>query len=643
MSYTFLKLDNNTDPTFNQLLGINNAGTIAGYFGNGTNRANKGYTVTPPYAQSNFINENFPNSVQTQVTGLNDLGLTVGFWADALPGTNNFGFVDNAGTFTSVTGPDAAGVTPSVTQLLGVNNEDTAVGFDVGADGVTRGFTYNIANNTFATLLEPPHTVNLTATGINNENQISGFLTTTGGAEDGFVETSPGTFTMLTGPQTGDTNIMALGLNDEGQAVGSFVGTDGNTHGFVFNIASKTYTTIDQGNNTATVVNGINDLGQIVGFDQNASAPGTDGSHTDGFLASIPGTIANIGNPTAGITIEVPAGFGGVMLGGTNDVTLQDFLAGKALLQANQGNDLLISAVGADTLVGGAGADTLNGAAGTNTTFRDGGGNASMVGGNGNDIFIGTTGNDTITTGTGSNLVVPGSGKDQINAHGASDVIFPGGSDTVFAFGKVLTAVGTGQLVFLNGANQATVLGGGSGSALINGGPGGGLFAGGTGGLNVIFGGTGASTIFGSSGSDLLVAGGSNADFLIAGSGNETLTGLGSTGNNIFYAGAGNDLLGGGSGNETFFGSHGNSTVIGGSGADLYAFVNNVFAGGNETIFGFNTGKGDLIALQGYGANEAQNDLANQKNVGGSTVLTLSDHTQITFVGVSSLNINAFT
>ena len=47
--------------------------------------------------------------------------------------------------------------------------------------------------------------------------------------------------------------------------------------------------------------------------------------------------------------------------------------------------------------------------------------------------------------------------------------------------------------------------------------------------------------------------------------------------------------------------------------------------------------------MQGYGANEAQNDLANQKNVGGSTALTLSDHTQITFVGVASLNINAFT
>ena len=35
------------DPTFNQLLGINNEGTIAGYFGSGAQgHANKGYTLT---------------------------------------------------------------------------------------------------------------------------------------------------------------------------------------------------------------------------------------------------------------------------------------------------------------------------------------------------------------------------------------------------------------------------------------------------------------------------------------------------------------------------------------------------------------------------------------------------------------------
>ena len=35
MSYTFKTLDDHADPTFNQLLGINDHGKIAGYFGSG--------------------------------------------------------------------------------------------------------------------------------------------------------------------------------------------------------------------------------------------------------------------------------------------------------------------------------------------------------------------------------------------------------------------------------------------------------------------------------------------------------------------------------------------------------------------------------------------------------------------------------
>jgi len=77
LSFTFQDIINNTDPTFNQELGINTAGTIAGYFGSGAaGHPNKGYTVVPPYAQANFTPENFPASVQTQVTGLNNNGVT---------------------------------------------------------------------------------------------------------------------------------------------------------------------------------------------------------------------------------------------------------------------------------------------------------------------------------------------------------------------------------------------------------------------------------------------------------------------------------------------------------------------------------------------------------------------------------------
>jgi hypothetical protein len=46
VSFTFQTIDNPADPTSNQLLGINNSGVIAGYFGSGApGHPNKGYSV----------------------------------------------------------------------------------------------------------------------------------------------------------------------------------------------------------------------------------------------------------------------------------------------------------------------------------------------------------------------------------------------------------------------------------------------------------------------------------------------------------------------------------------------------------------------------------------------------------------------
>src|ERR1035441_1088189 len=77
-AYGFRTVDNAADLTFNQLLGINNEGVIAGYFGSGAQgHPNMGYQLTP----AGYRSENVPGSVQTQVTGLNDSGVTVGFAA----------------------------------------------------------------------------------------------------------------------------------------------------------------------------------------------------------------------------------------------------------------------------------------------------------------------------------------------------------------------------------------------------------------------------------------------------------------------------------------------------------------------------------------------------------------------------------
>src|SRR5271169_652411 len=61
-----------TDPTFTQLLGINNAGTIAGFHGALTAQ---GFTLTLP---NTFASQNFPGSAASMVTAINGAGSTAG-------------------------------------------------------------------------------------------------------------------------------------------------------------------------------------------------------------------------------------------------------------------------------------------------------------------------------------------------------------------------------------------------------------------------------------------------------------------------------------------------------------------------------------------------------------------------------------
>lgn len=266
-SFTFQNIVNANDPTFNQELGINNSGLISGYFGSGAaGHPNKGYTVAPPY--TSFANENFPGSVQTQVTGLNNVGTTVGFWSNSNLGVgmdSNFGFVDIGGVFTDVNNPATATTPPVFNQLLGVNDANIAVGFYTDAGGVTHGYTYNIGAKTFSANIDDPNAVgNTTAAAINNAGEIAGFYTGADTFTHGFIDIG-GVFTTLDGLGAVDTSL--LGLNNLGEAVGFDIDAFGNMHGIVCTTSTLSCVQYDDPNGIGTTTfNGVNDKGQIVGF-----------------------------------------------------------------------------------------------------------------------------------------------------------------------------------------------------------------------------------------------------------------------------------------------------------------------------------------------------------------------------------------
>ncbi|MGH9451558.1 MAG: PEP-CTERM sorting domain-containing protein [Terriglobia bacterium] len=283
-SYTFATVDH-PNQTFTQLLGINNSGVIAGYFGDGTVVPNNGFTLTLP---NTFTPENFPGAAQTQVIGINASGNTDGFYIDANGVTNGFTDVNGnggaggtGGTFTTVDAPGTA-----FNQLLGLNNIGVLAGYSsTDPTGATLQMAFIDKSGSFTYLnpFLPSGVGNTQATGINNGGDISGFYMTNSGADSsGFLLTPLGggySLTSLNFP--GSTFTQALGLNNDGNIVGSYVDAAGNTHGFIYNANTGKYQTIDDPSGVGTTTaNGINELNQIVGF------YGPGGTIDHGFVAT---------------------------------------------------------------------------------------------------------------------------------------------------------------------------------------------------------------------------------------------------------------------------------------------------------------------------------------------------------------------
>jgi hypothetical protein len=292
ITYTFQTVIDPADPNFTQLLGVNNAGVIAGYFGDGAAVFNSGFTLVVP---NSFTPENFPGTAtlteqQTQVVGINNAGETVGFWIDTNGVTH--GFTDVGGTFRNVDDPS----TTTVTQLLGVNNTGEAAGYYTNGAGNFVPFTW--VPGTF-TLINLPGLVSAQATDVNNAGEVVGFNMTSPTTSYGWLDNN-GVFTVLNFP--GSTFTQALGLNNNGLIVGSYVDSMGNMHGFLYNTATGTYQSVDDPNGVgATTLNGINDLDEIVGFYATGATVTQNGmpvTVTDGFVGTVtpePGSLILVG------------------------------------------------------------------------------------------------------------------------------------------------------------------------------------------------------------------------------------------------------------------------------------------------------------------------------------------------------------
>jgi probable HAF family extracellular repeat protein len=283
----FVVLDNAGDQNFNQLLGINDSRIIVGYFGDGTLVPNNGYLLVP---RNHYSVENFTalpsgdSATETQAIGINNDAREpriVGFYTDAVSGVTH-GFLDSDGTQVTVDDPQgsAPNVSAPVQNLLGVNDKGQAAGFWTAGDGTLHGFVVKFDASAKAfrfTEISPSSfkgAVSTQASNITNDHLVCGFWSDKNKVSHGFygeLGDHYHTFDVEIGGMKA-SSTQAFGCNDNGEIVGQFADSTGNLHGFVYR--NRRFERIDAPGSSqvavlgvqGTLVNGVNDLGDIVGF-----------------------------------------------------------------------------------------------------------------------------------------------------------------------------------------------------------------------------------------------------------------------------------------------------------------------------------------------------------------------------------------
>ncbi len=144
-----------TGPDVVNAQGINNNGLVVGFYtgtdnqahgfkfnlGSAVNGVGTGTAIADPTIPT-VSGEPGATFVFSQILGVNDMGIAVGYYGDSTGSQHGFIYNTNTGTYTFVDDPNeqftAAGI--EVTQITGINNAGEITGFYTDASGEAHGF-----------------------------------------------------------------------------------------------------------------------------------------------------------------------------------------------------------------------------------------------------------------------------------------------------------------------------------------------------------------------------------------------------------------------------------------------------------------------------------------------------------------------
>ena len=260
------KIVDDPNSKFNQVTGINQLSKVTGVWGGGSgSNISNSYTSQPPYTK--FRGINYPGAQGTFVTSLSSNKIIAGYVIDPNNLGGIWGFVRVNALWTLLEDPSEGTNINAVTEILGMNDSELAVGFYLNASGVKVPFELNVPNESFTDLHPIGVAGDAEATAINGKGDITGWATTSAGVKGFFLQA--GTYYSFSYP--GATGTYATGINWSDQIVGYYVDADGVRHGFLLIGPSKgggqqVWQSVDvPGAVYGTVVNGINNHHDICG------------------------------------------------------------------------------------------------------------------------------------------------------------------------------------------------------------------------------------------------------------------------------------------------------------------------------------------------------------------------------------------
>lgn len=185
--------------------GINDNGTIVGQYV--TSTATPGFITTNGKSFITINAPSGPNVVNAQ--GINNKGLVVGFYVGTDGQDHGFLASQTSAKhgITTITGtavadpkiptvPGEPGATFVFSQILGINDKGIAVGYYGDSTTSQHGFLYNTHTGQYTFLDDPSEAFNngvevTQITGITNSGEITGFYSDANGVFHGFVATPP--------------------------------------------------------------------------------------------------------------------------------------------------------------------------------------------------------------------------------------------------------------------------------------------------------------------------------------------------------------------------------------------------------------------------------------------------------------------